>query len=93
MRLYECNPINLLEPSTRPWGGSVSAWATQSSRGSAGKFLLFVDLGHLGGQVLGVAVTQFLNCINAGAFQKFAVLFADTLDTTQSNYVYPLQDL
>ncbi len=54
---------------------------------------MFVDLGHLGGQVLGVAVTQFLNCINAGAFQKFAVLFADTLDTTQSNHVYPLQDL
>ncbi len=57
-----------------------------------GEILLGVDLGHLGHEVGGDPVLEFLDGVNTGGLEKLGELGTDTLDTEKISMVDPCED-
>lgn len=57
-----------------------------------GEILLGVDLGHLGDEVGGDPVLEFLDGVNSGGLEKLGELGTDTLDAEEIRMVDPCED-
>ena len=59
---------------------------------TATQVFLLIDLSHLGGEIGGNAMTQFLHGVNTGGLQQLSELRADAIDTEQVGMVGPLEN-